>query len=291
MNMMVYKRNLQHGVALIAVLWVLAFLATIASTVAHQSRSSLQITKNRIDQLKVKQAVESAVLFAIADLINIPGDNFYAQDQLNNEYNNIDIKLSYFDEAGKVDLNSVPASVMVSLLNQIGVDEEQSLIITDSVLDWRDENDLRRTNGAEDSDYAANGYLYGSNDADFERIEELKLVYGMSEKIYQAISPYVTVYTQDYGVNLSVASNVVQTAVNNATTLGEIDDSLIDDDELDEDDFGEDERFTSLTQGYIYTIKASAITKSGVSHEISTTVRLDRGNIYEPFTILKWMQI
>lgn len=291
MNMLVCKHKLQRGVALIAVLWVLAFLATIASTVAHQSRSSLQITKNRIDQLKVKQAVESAVLFAIADLINTSNDNVYAQNQLNNEYQNIDIKLSYFDEAGKVDLNSVPASVMVSLLNEVGVAEEQSLAISDAILDWRDEDSLRRVDGAEDSDYAANGYLYGSSDAEFERIEELKLIYGMSEEIYNAISPYVTVYTQDYGVNLSVSSKVVQTAVNNATTLGEIDSSVVDEDDVREDDFDDEERFTSLTQGYIYTIKASATAKSGVSHKISTTVRLDRGNIYEPFTILKWMQI
>ncbi|MFK7794663.1 MAG: general secretion pathway protein GspK [Gammaproteobacteria bacterium] len=291
MNMFINKCRSQHGVALIAVLWVLAFLATIASTVAHQSRSSLQITKNRIDQLKVKQAAESAVLFIVADLINAPSGDLYTQDLLNSEYQDINIKLSYFDEAGKVDLNSVPASVMVSLLNVIGVADEQSLMISDAILDWRDEDNLKRIDGAEDNDYAASGYLYGSSDAEFERIEELKLVYGMNEEIYNAISPYVTVYTQDYGVNLSVASNVVQTAVNNATTLGEIDSSVTDDNEVDEDDIGEDERFTSLTQGYIYTIKAIATTESGVSHEISTTVRLDRGNIYEPFTILKWMQI
>ena len=286
MNILISKRKFQHGVALIAVLWVTAFLAAIASTVAHQSRSSLQITKNRIEQLKMKQVVESAVLLTIADFINTPESNFYTVNQLNNEYDNIQIQLSYFDEAGKIDLNTAPSSVLVSLLNEVGIDEEQSLAISDRILDWRDKDNLKRSNGAEDSDYAASGYLYESNDADFERIEDLKLVYGVSDQIYEAISAYITVYTQDFGVNLSVASNVVQSAVNNATTFSDVDA-----DEEDEEDFGDDETFTSLTRGYIYTIQVSATAKSGISHHISTTVRLDRGNIYEPFTILKWVQI
>lgn len=283
MNMLFSRRKLQQGVALIAVLWVTAFLAAIASTVAHQSRSSLQITKNRIEQLKVKQVVESAVLLTIGDLINASESNFSTVNLLNHEYGKVNIQLSYFDEAGKIDLNSAPSSVIVSLLNEVGVDEQQGLIISDRILDWRDEDNLKRNYGAEDSDYAANGYLYGSSDADFQRIEELRLVDGVSDQIYNAISDYITVYTQDFGVNLSVASNVVQSAVNNATTLSEIDD--------DDDSFDEGESFTSLTHGYIYTIKVNATTRSGISHRISTTVRLNRGSVYEPFTILKWMQI
>jgi len=276
----------QRGIALLSVLWVTAFLAAIASTVAHQSRSSLQITKNRIEQLKVKQAVESVILLAVADLINNADGDLFSQNQLGSEYGDIDIQLSYFDEAGKIDINTAPATIMTSLLNVIGVDEGQSLIISDAILDWRDEDSLKRANGAEDNDYASYGYLYGSSDADFERIEELKLVYGINEQIYQAISPYVTVYTQDYGVNLSVASNVVQTAVNNATTLSDTETGKVDLDEFDDA-----ETFTSLSYGYIYTINASAVAKSGISHNISVTVRLDRGNTFEPFTILKWMQI
>ena len=89
--MLVNNRKLQHGVALIAVLWVTAFLAAIASTVAHQSRSSLQITKNRIDQLKVKQAAESMVLVVVADLINNPEGNLNFQNQLNSVYDTIDL--------------------------------------------------------------------------------------------------------------------------------------------------------------------------------------------------------
>jgi general secretion pathway protein K len=289
MSMLINNKKLQHGVALIAVLWVTAFMAAIASTVAHQSRSSLQITKNRIDQLKMKQAVESVVLFAIADLINVQESDLNSHNQLRNEFEGIDIQLSYVDEAGKVDLNTAPASVMVSLLNEIGVEEDKSLSISDAILDWRDEDNLTRAAGAEDSDYTNKGYQYGSSDADFERIEELKLVYGMNEKIYKALSRYVTVYTQDYGVNMSVASKVVQTAVNNATTISVVDNEF--DDEDDEDDFDRTESFSSFAQGYVYTIKVSATALSGVSYRISTTVRLDRGNIYEPFTILKWMQI
>ncbi len=270
----------QKGVALIAVLWVVAFLATIASTVAHQSRTSLQMTKNRIEQLKLEQAAESAILISIARKINSPSQQIIQTE--NNEFNGVAVEVSAFDESGKVDLNTVPAEVLRSLMTEIGLDDENSFRVTNAILDWRDEDSLVRASGAEDQDYMAAGYAYGSKDADFERIEELQLVYGMTAKLYGALLPHVTVHTYDYGVNLSVASELVRRAVENSSAFAT--NNLHADDLVDEDL----EEFTSLTEGYIYTFQASAQNQNGLKQNLSAVIRIDRGNIYEPFTVLSW---
>lgn len=274
----------QSGVALLAVLWITAFLAAIASTVAHQSRTSLQMTKNRIDMMQLSQIAESAVLLRIVDQINspqLPSTSLEAA-LLPHLPEGMHIDISIQDESGKVDLNSAPQAVLVSLLSEIGLDEDAAIGVSNSILDWRDEDELTRINGAEDIDYQKSGYQYGSKDADFERIEELQLVKGVSSELFLAVSPHVTVYTQDFGVNVSAASSLVQRVVSNAAIL---ESDLADDELLDEQ-----EVFTSLSGGVVFNVRANVRTKSGVRQALSTVIRIERGNIYEPFTVLKWLQ-
>ena len=281
------KYNRQRGIALIAVLWVTAFLTIIASTVAYQSRSSLQMTKNRIDALKVRQAAEGAILVTAADLVNAPESlgNFRGGTYGRFEVDKINVEISLFDESGKIDLNTAPVQILRALLLEIGLDEKSSVRVANAIIDWRDEDDSVREGGAEDAQYYAAGLQYGSRDGFFRRKEELTLVYGVTPQIYAAISPHVTVYTQDFGVNLALASPLVQRAVSNASGLEE---SSIN----EEDDFFADaEEFSSLSGGYIYTIEARAKNSNGVTKRYSAIIRLDRGNTYEPFTILKWTQI
>ena len=110
-------------------------------------------------------------------------------------------------------------------------------------------------------------------------------MYGVSPQIYSALSPYVTVFTQDFGVNLAVAAPLVRRAVTNASELQQ--EAAITE---DEDFLADEEEFSSLTGGYIYTVDAKARNKNGVYKQYSAIIRLDRGNTYEPFTILKWTQ-
>ena len=279
------KHLKQKGIALIAVLWVTAFLAAIASTVAHQSRTSLQLTKNRIDMLKISQIAESAILLRVSDIINSPS---IASTSLQSKLipgipEGIRVQLSIEDESGKIDLNSAPAAILQSLFLEVGMNDDQSLALTNAILDWRDSDEFTRALGAEDSEYQAAGYAYGSKDADFERIEELQLVFGMNAELFSVLSPYITIYTQDFGVNTSNASEVVRRAVSNAKAILEQPD--------EEGELLEDlEEFTSLTEGYIYNVRAKATASSGVNHQLSAIVRIERGNIYEPFTVLKWVQ-
>ena len=142
----------QKGIALIAVLWVLAFLATIASTVAHQSRTSLLVTKNKIEQLKLRQAAESAILVSVATKVNSP--SALITGQILNSEDNIQTTIAVQDESGKVDLNTAPVEILQSLVMEIGLDENKALGIANTILDWRDEDNIVREGGAEDISYS-----------------------------------------------------------------------------------------------------------------------------------------
>src|SRR5439155_26959058 len=66
------------------------------------------------------------------------------------------------DESAKIDLNMAPDPLLKSaLLNIGGLDDQATAKVLDSIGDWRDPDDFRRPNGAEEADYRAAGLKYG----------------------------------------------------------------------------------------------------------------------------------
>ncbi len=106
------------------------------------------------------------------------------------------VRIVIEDEAGKVDLNRAPDALLVDLFVAAGVEEQQASDLVDAIVDFRDRDDLRRLNGAEDGDYERAGLPYGAKDAPFEAIEELQRVFGMTQALYRAVAPSITVHNR-----------------------------------------------------------------------------------------------
>ena len=96
----------------------------------------------------------------------------------------------------------------------------------------------------------------------------------MNPEIFNRLRTYVTVYAQDLGVNTALDSRVVKNAVRGVKDSGFSEQISSD--------------YTTATGGLIYTLHVNATDASGYSTEITCIVRLQRGNDFEPFTILGW---
>ena len=267
----------KNGFALITVLWITAFLAVIAGAVSYQSRGSLELANNVVGNLQTRHAAEGALLLTANKLVSRFGIEGVAISKpvFNYELDNISVSVSVTDESGKIDINLAPTQLVISLFTALGLDLQRSSSLANSIADWRDEDNLKRTDGAEDQDYLARGLTYQAKDDEFDSIEEVSLVLGMDTNIYNSIKPYITVYSQDLGVNTTLASSIVKRAVNNV----EVDST---NEELASD-------YITSTGGLIYTLIAKATAPSGVSSNISAIIRL-QGNPFEPFVILGWKQ-
>ena len=91
-----------------------------------------------------------------------------------------------FNESGKISLNGLTdaSGIMVNnLLVNLGSPPEEANRIVDSILDWKDEDDLHRLNGAESDYYQSLPHPYKARNADFESLEELLLVKGVTPDI------------------------------------------------------------------------------------------------------------
>jgi general secretion pathway protein K len=123
------------------------------------------------------------------------------------------------DESGKVDLNKTPEIVMKGLLLNLGVKEETADGIVDSIQDWRDPDDFVRLHGAESDYYMSLPRPYKAKNADFESVEELLLVKGVTyELLYgkgdkPGLADFVTVYSESGKINIGAAPREVLMAL------------------------------------------------------------------------------
>jgi general secretion pathway protein K len=90
------------------------------------------------------------------------------------------------NECGKVNINKAGRSLIFMMLNRFEdvLTEKQRNIIADSILDWRDEDDLHHLNGAESKYYESLPEPYECKNGDFDSVEELLLVKGITPEIF-----------------------------------------------------------------------------------------------------------
>jgi general secretion pathway protein K len=123
------------------------------------------------------------------------------------------LRVTLNDESGKIDLNTASDALLMGLFVSTGLGHEASTHLLDAVLDWRDADKLKRLVGAEEDDYRAAGKSYVPSDAPFETVDELQRVLGMNSELYRKLSPVLTVYSRQSGVNTAVASARVLLAI------------------------------------------------------------------------------
>ncbi len=220
----------QAGIALPLVLWTLTVLMTIVLSLAVGARTEIRMTMNFRDSIENKLLAEAGIE---RGLMEISYRNFFlgngpAETDLQvwridgTPYTDTVGKGSYrvgiMDETGKISINGLTDSsgiLLKNLLVRLEVAPETADTIVDSILDWKDADNLTRLNGAEDDYYMSLANPYHAKNADFSTPEELLMVKGMTEEILfgngetKGLLPFITVYSKHSGVNIATAPREV----------------------------------------------------------------------------------
>ncbi|MBI2883503.1 MAG: general secretion pathway protein GspK [Candidatus Methylomirabilis oxyfera] len=193
----------ERGLALVVVLWILAFLGVVFTTFTFSMRTELAAAGNFKEQAESYYVAEAGVYRAAAEIINAdrnvtPDSTFYdasSEHWHTNQaaYENVALGGGHYwvavrDEESKIPLNGPQNPTTDAMLRRLfsnsGVTDEKLLsIIVDSIQDWRDTDNLHRLNGAEDDYYLSRPTPYRTKNGDFESVEELLLVKGMTPEI------------------------------------------------------------------------------------------------------------
>ena len=118
------------------------------------------------------------------------------------------VRVRVLAEAGKVDLNAANVSMFAALLRSQGVSSAEADVLAERIVAWRtplpqDSIDVS------DGPYRDSGRSYGPRLAQFRTVDEVRLVAGVSQALFTAIRPLVTVYSPKASVDRQTASDAV----------------------------------------------------------------------------------
>jgi general secretion pathway protein K len=88
------------------------------------------------------------------------------------------------NESGKININGANEQLLKMMMDAFDMEDEEKSIIVDSILDWRDKDDLHRAHGAENDYYNALPEPYDCKNDAFDSVEELLLVRGITQELY-----------------------------------------------------------------------------------------------------------
>ena len=221
----------EEGIALLMVFWVLTILMVIVFSFSFMTRTETQSTVSFKESMENKFLAEAGIARGIEEIFyravnknqelvleggevwNVDGTPYSVQ--LGNGYYTVRI----VDESGKLDINSVSDILFKNLLLNLGIGEEEADIIVDSVMDWRDRDDLHRLHGAEDDYYLSLPNPYEAKDDKFDTVEELLLVRGITPEILygngerKGIINFLTVHSNTNKININAAPKEVLMAI------------------------------------------------------------------------------
>jgi general secretion pathway protein K len=212
----------QRGIALILVLWMLTLLTVMASGFVYATRTELGLSGTRLALARAEAAADGAVFRALYEMIQPAADANLVWRTDGRTYPvdlpDARVEVSIQEESARIDLNAAPEALLRGLLLSTGVSAEEAESLLDAILDWRDADDLVRTRGAEHGEYAAAGLGHAPANANFQTVDELRLVMGMTPELYKRLAGALTVYSGQSGINSAVAPRDVLLALPGATS-------------------------------------------------------------------------
>jgi general secretion pathway protein K len=184
----------QDGYILILCILVLALLLLGATYMGAQMETALGMARAEQQAVRQEAAMADArakVFFVLAALprttqglgigatVVVPDGRLYRVDE------QVAVRLQ--DIRGLVNLNGLGASgasrqILERLLGTYGLDSDATARLVDALLDYRDEDNLRRINGAEEEEYRAADKKHSPRNADLKTPRELARIHGWAEE-------------------------------------------------------------------------------------------------------------
>ena len=289
-------RRSRSGFALVIVLWMIALLSVLAAGFSSAMRTEARSSLNVLESAKARALADAAVQRGLYGLLNVEPELEWRADGTPYKFSfgGADVSVSTWNEGGKVDLNAAPDELIRRLLQVLEIESAKANALADAILDWRDEDDLRRANGAERGDYIAAGVRFGPKDVPFISRVDLQHVIGLKHDIYARLANLVTVHSFAPSVNPKYAPPGVLLAVPNVN-VAEVEALLSAREDKKESPYiSRDGGYPVLTQvgewvsdqaSSVYTIRGEAELPSGARFAREVVIWIDQDQDV-PFWVL-----
>jgi general secretion pathway protein K len=229
---MATKKISSGGIALLMVLWAITLLMVIVFSFSALCRTETFAALGFREMVEKKNLAEAGIERA---LIEILFRNQKSQADLAEawrtdgtpyivEIGNSHCSVRITGESGKIDINMLTDAsgiILHNLLVMRGATSEEADTIVDSLLDWRDsgDSDAHRLHGVETDYYQSLPIPYAAKNDNFDTVEELLLVKGMTQEILfgsgerKGVFDLLTVHAGTEKININAAPVEVLAAI------------------------------------------------------------------------------
>ena len=204
-----------HGFIVVAVLWIIAALATLASIYALYVKETAATFVGYNDRVEARALAWAGVEVAVYQLTSIP-DRRPSRGHLQFRMGSAEVAVDYRSEGARIDVNLAPKEILAGLLVALGARPEDAAGYADRIVAWRTPP-RPGTPELEESLYSAAGKPYGPRLGPFQHTEELSLVLGLPQVLIDRALPHLTVYGGQAEINLLAADPEVLAALPGVT--------------------------------------------------------------------------
>ena len=182
-----------RGFALLLVLWTMVLLALLASQVTGAGRAETRLSAALREGAQLQAAADAAIQETIWHMLDGGGDYWPAGAMvrvLDEAAGRVTVTVT--DERGKLDLNQAPPALLQALFAVLGADRTTAQTLANAIAEWRSQQTTGNDDTQASATYRMQGRAWGPPGQEFQRLDELQLVLGMTPALYQASLPYLT---------------------------------------------------------------------------------------------------
>lgn len=215
----------KSGFALVLTLVITALMVALAVEMMHQVYVDTTLSRGFRDGQQASILAESGASGAAKLLqLGLSGrdytsltDKWATPFKLDDEVGSIEIAVS--EESGKINLNALVTPNMefepftLAMLKRLGKRLELPDELWGALADWIDSGDLPRSGGAESPYYQSLKPGYAARNGNLATLAELSLVKGFTPEVLSKIRPFVTVFSDQSGININTAAKEVLAAL------------------------------------------------------------------------------
>jgi len=184
------------GFIIVAVLWILAALATLVSVYAiYVTNSAISVVASG-DAVIADPLVSAGVELAAYQLLGQTDEKRPAIGQFSARVGAAQLTIVFQTEAARIDLNAAPKELLTGLLVGFGASPLDAGDYADRIVAWRTQIAAQNIDtDPENSRYRSAGLAYTPRHAPFAHVSELWLVQGIPPVLIERILPFVTVFS------------------------------------------------------------------------------------------------
>jgi general secretion pathway protein K len=194
----------QGGFIIIAVLWILVALSTLATIFSLYLSNSARALGATDVGVQVDALVSASLELTAYQLLSADEKAIPAQGSFRFRMDNAEVLVTFTSEAARVDLNAASKEMLAGLFEVLGAEQKAAAELADRIVGWRTQS---KPGAADDEGalYLAAGLNYSPRQAHFAHVNELSLVLGASPALVERALPYVTVFSKSADVDVLIA--------------------------------------------------------------------------------------